>query len=314
MWQDVIKRLSDIDISIGKPAVSEATLAEALKKAPGRGVIIAVPVTAPEPGVSVMFFPLPIGSLIPERIINPQSTQLPSQFSDLHKSAFEELAGQAWQSVSEQFGGKLGRSFKTGQPEVALDAADNFLRKLPAFMGIEKFIVIEYPVRSGFGPASLIQIMPADFVNALFSPPAPERAARKKIEKEKPVPKPEKKKMQALDVKHIAPAPAAEPKKKASKPPSELISLPAGTKRNLEVLLDVPVTVTAEIGRARIPVEKLLNLAPGSVFELDTNHGKPIRVLVNGRVVALAQVVTVGDKFGAMVVEIVEPKKRLEEF
>jgi flagellar motor switch protein FliN len=306
VWQNAVRRMSGVELVIGKPVAAEVSRAEAEVKAPDRGVVVTVPVTVPAPGVNILYFPLPLAAIIPERIINPESEQTPAQFSDLHKSAFGELAGQAWSEAAAQLSTSLGRAFKTGKAVIALDSPGNLIRNLPAFVGIDRFVVIEYPVKSVYGAAKLVQLMPADFANALIVP----AGERKKSEKPKVAP--DGKKIQALDVKQLGADDAAARKRKAEKMPVEFARLPKGALRNINALLDVPVTLTAEIGRANITIEKLANLGPGSVFELDTDNGRPIRVLINGRVVALGSVITIGEKFGVRLVEIVEPEKRLE--
>ncbi len=82
--------------------------------------------------------------------------------------------------------------------------------------------------------------------------------------------------------------------------------------RNFELLLDVPLEVTAEIGRATLPLRDLLQLNQGSVVELDKLAGEPLDVLVNGKLVARGEAVMVNDKFGVRLTDIVSPSERLE--
>src|SRR5262245_33987467 len=71
-----------------------------------------------------------------------------------------------------------------------------------------------------------------------------------------------------------------------------------GRDVNLEVILDVPVTLSMEVGRTRIPIRNLLQLNQGSVVELDRAAGEPLDVFVNGTLVAHGEVVVVNEKFG----------------
>jgi flagellar motor switch protein FliN/FliY len=86
----------------------------------------------------------------------------------------------------------------------------------------------------------------------------------------------------------------------------------AETPRNFDLLLDIPLEVTAEIGRAKLPLRELLQLNPGSVVELMKLAGEPIDVLVNGKLVARGEAVMVNDKFGVRLTDIVSPSERLE--
>jgi flagellar motor switch protein FliN/FliY len=86
----------------------------------------------------------------------------------------------------------------------------------------------------------------------------------------------------------------------------------AEAPRNFDLLLDIPLEVTAEIGRAKLPLRELLQLNPGSVVELMKLAGEPIDVLVNGKLVARGEAVMVNDKFGVRLTDIVSPSERLE--
>ncbi len=80
----------------------------------------------------------------------------------------------------------------------------------------------------------------------------------------------------------------------------------------LDAILDVPVTVSMEIGRARISIRNLLQLNQGSVVELDRLAGEPMDVLVNGTLVAQGEVVVVNDKFGIRLTDIISPAERVK--
>src|ERR671923_845845 len=82
---------------------------------------------------------------------------------------------------------------------------------------------------------------------------------------------------------------------------------------NLEVILDVPVTLSMEVGRTRIPIRNLLQLNQGSVVELDRAAGEPLDVFVNGTLVAHGEVVVVNDRFGVRLTDVVSPAERLKK-
>lgn len=81
--------------------------------------------------------------------------------------------------------------------------------------------------------------------------------------------------------------------------------------RRLELLLDVPLDVSVELGRARMSINELLQLGPGSVVELDKVAGEPLDILVNQRLVARGEAVVVNDKFGVRITDIVSPSERV---
>src|SRR5271154_4852775 len=81
--------------------------------------------------------------------------------------------------------------------------------------------------------------------------------------------------------------------------------------RKLDLLLDVPLEVSVELGRSRLSIQNLLALGPGSVVELDKLAGDPLDILVNGRLVARGEAVVVNDKFGVRITDIVSRAERV---
>ena len=87
----------------------------------------------------------------------------------------------------------------------------------------------------------------------------------------------------------------------------------ANAELNLDVILDVPVSLSLEVGRARIPIRNLLQLNQGSVVELDRAAGEPLDVFVNGTLVAHGEVVVVNDKFGIRLTDVISPAERIKK-
>jgi flagellar motor switch protein FliN/FliY len=85
-----------------------------------------------------------------------------------------------------------------------------------------------------------------------------------------------------------------------------------GQEMNLNLILDVAVTLALEVGRARMSVRELLQLSPGAVVELDRLAGEPLDVLVNGVRIARGEVVVVNDKFGIRLTDVVSASERME--
>lgn len=86
-----------------------------------------------------------------------------------------------------------------------------------------------------------------------------------------------------------------------------------GRDVGLDVILDVPVTLSLEVGRTRLPIRSLLQLNQGSVVELERAAGEPLDVFVNGTLVAHGEVVVVNDKFGIRLIDVVSPAERIRK-
>ena len=106
-------------------------------------------------------------------------------------------------------------------------------------------------------------------------------------------------------------APRAPMEEFGSAPPSP--NLPVNLEGpNLDVILDIPVSISMEVGNTDITIRNLLQLNQGSVIELDRLAGEPLDVLVNGKLIAHGEVVVVNDKFGIRLHDVVSAKKRIE--
>lgn len=88
----------------------------------------------------------------------------------------------------------------------------------------------------------------------------------------------------------------------------------AGPKdKNLQLILDIPLRVTVELGRTKMPVSELLNLTQGSVIELAKLAGEPMEVYVNEKLIARGEAVVVNEKFGVRLTDIISPTERIEQ-
>jgi flagellar motor switch protein FliN len=110
---------------------------------------------------------------------------------------------------------------------------------------------------------------------------------------------------------------AAEPQA-AAQPAQIFPAFGANTVANsmmneLDMILDIPVQLTVELGRTKITIKNLLQLAHGSVVELDALAGEPMDVLVNGTLIAQGEVVVVNDKFGIRLTDIITPSERMRK-
>lgn len=116
-----------------------------------------------------------------------------------------------------------------------------------------------------------------------------------------------------------APSTPAEPAQQA-KPAQIFNNISADTPglspeaaKNLELVMDIPVQLTVELGRTKMPIRNLLQLAQGSVVELNELAGEPLDVFINGYLVAQGEVVVVNEKFGIRFTDIITPSERLKK-
>jgi flagellar motor switch protein FliN len=91
---------------------------------------------------------------------------------------------------------------------------------------------------------------------------------------------------------------------------AELAPGPAGGKPNLDLVRDIQVELSVELGRTQMLIQDIIELAPGKVIQLDKLAGQPLDVLVNGKLLAKADVVLVDDHYGVRITSIIEAKQR----
>lgn len=85
----------------------------------------------------------------------------------------------------------------------------------------------------------------------------------------------------------------------------------AGQMQDIQMVLDIPIQLSVELGRTKVPIKHILQLAQGSIVELDALAGEPMDVLVNGYLIAQGEVVVVNEKFGIRLTDIVTPSERM---
>lgn len=111
----------------------------------------------------------------------------------------------------------------------------------------------------------------------------------------------------ALDAEQGGPL-SGQPTTFNNPPPSGGSGVPVN---DINMVLDIPVQLSVELGRTKVPIKYILQLAQGSVVELDALAGEPMDVLVNGYLIAQGEVVVVNDKFGIRLTDVVTPSERL---
>jgi len=88
-------------------------------------------------------------------------------------------------------------------------------------------------------------------------------------------------------------------------------SAAAGSLQDIDLIMDIPVKLTVELGRTKMTIKELLRLAQGSVVSLDGLAGEPLDILINGYLIAQGEVVVVNDKYGVRITDIITPSERM---
>jgi flagellar motor switch protein FliN/FliY len=255
--------------------------------------VAQVPVQIAEGGKALLLFNESTAALMADLLIGGDGSNPAEQLSDLHLSALSEVGSQLSAAFLEGLGSGLGLSVTgvSGEllavPAAELPAAASELGA--ALVSLEFSLEVE-----GGLPSPFLFVIGEGTAAALTAGPA-----------------------------ETAPAPASTsthggfggsmnaPVVQAAQLSQLTGGLPAGSGNNLELLMDVPLRVTVELGRTEKMVKEVLSLGPGSVLELDKLAGEPVDILVNEKAIAKGEVVVIDENFGIRVTEILAPKDRV---
>ncbi|MDR3254606.1 MAG: flagellar motor switch protein FliN [Synergistaceae bacterium] len=248
--------------------------------------------------------------------------ELPAEANDLYLSAAQEglsqLVGSALTNLSSLMGGARisGEDTASGLEDSSTwlpfptDLADANVwvgRVDLTVEGVDPFsLSIVLPVSDALGLAARVR---AAMEPEPEAPPAPAQAAPAKPQQRPAAPQPQA----GGDAQYaMAPRPQGPP---VDARPVEFAQLGgsdfAGSPGNIDLIVDIPVRVTVELGRTRKTIGEVLALGPGSVVELNKMAGEPVDVLVNGKLIARGEVVVIDESFGIRVTEVVSRAERI---
>jgi flagellar motor switch protein FliN/FliY len=252
--------------------------------------------------------------------------ELPAEANDLYLSAAQEglsqLIGSALTSLSGLMGGVRLSA------ESSASALEESATWLPFSSEPEDYSVwagrVDLNVE-GVEPFSLNIIMPAPSASILAAkireamtpeeppaPPAPAAAPQPAPPQQKPQPAAAQQPPPPVSGPSLPPRPQGPP---VDARPVEFAQLGgsdfAGSLGNIDLIVDIPVRVTVELGRTRKTIGEVLALGPGSVIELNKMAGEPVDVLVNGKLIARGEVVVIDESFGIRITEVVSKAERI---
>ncbi|MFH1539893.1 MAG: hypothetical protein ABIH66_13150, partial [bacterium] len=151
------------------PKIMPLERPELFKKITTQGAIFAAPVAAPFHSLLIQFFPEDMGKLMPELGINPDARAAPPDFTDLHRSAMQEMFGNAWGSAAPALTDALGLPFKVGRGEVSWNSFPAFLENLPAAREVKNFTAALFRLTVEGAPSSISAVvMPSDLFERVY--------------------------------------------------------------------------------------------------------------------------------------------------
>jgi flagellar motor switch protein FliN/FliY len=276
--------------------VSQASAADLADKFFGGIAQVPVTVTGGASGKALLAFNESSAALMADLLIGGDGSNPSESLSDLHLSAVGEVGTQAATALFEGLGQGLGKAL-TGTAGDLAPAQAGDLPGLAAGLGAS-LVVAEFSLDvEGGMPSPFLLVLGESVAAALAGAGGGAGAATAAPQGG----------FSSGGFGGSMNAPVVQSAQLAQLTGS----LSAGAGNNLELLMDVPLQVTVELGRTQKMVKEVLSLGPGSVLELDKLAGEPVDILVNEKPIAKGEVVVIDENFGIRVTEILAPKDRV---
>lgn len=316
-------------VSITTPRVSLASLKEIQDQYPLPYLVIEVGYTQGITGTNLLAIREMDALIIADLMMGGDGTNPPTELNnELYMSAVSEAMNQMMGSVATSMSTVFKKKIDISPPHVNLvDFASSspFTNSVPADEQVVK-VAFRMEVEDLID-SEIMQILPVhvakEMVESLMTAVQPPAASTPQPKEESPKPAPASPAPQAVPSQPAATAGyAAQPAMAPRQQPAQNIavqpvqfaqltpsSVPV-TDTNIGLIMDVPLQVTVELGRTRKLIRDILELAPGSVIELDKLAGEPVDILVNGKLIAKGEVVVIDENFGVRITDIVSPLER----
>jgi flagellar motor switch protein FliN len=254
----------------------------------GRYVQVAMDYTGALSGKNLIVFNFSDAGSISSLMMGDDRGVPPADLSEAHQSTIQEFTNQLLSSMATQFSGSLGGGISTTPASLSMAGGGGDLQ-LPPGGDLVK-VTYDFAI-DGVLNSKLYHIMDMNMAQGL---------AGAMGVMQQPVSQPQQFQAHGGQV-GISPV---------KFPPLDE-GIPPGIGGNISLILDVPMTLTVELGRTTQLVQDILGLGEGSIIELDKLAGEPVDLLVNGKLIAKGEVVVIDENFGVRVTDIVSPAERL---
>jgi len=315
-------------VDITTPRVSVDTLGSIKDHYPLPYLVVEVGYTVGIDGNNILAIQEQDALIIADLMMGGEGTNPPTELNELYMSAVGEAMNQMMGSVSTSLSTMFSKKIDISPPKVNLVdlATSEPVSQLVA--NDEEIVKVAFRMEvEGLIDSEIMQILPIkiarEMVESLMSPATPEPAAAPPVSAPAPTatqpvmatPMPQAAMPEQQPMYYAAPASqTARVAPGVPVQPVQFAPLTAGgiavSDTNLGLIMDVPLQVTVELGRTKKLIKDILDLAAGSIIELDKLAGEPVDILVNGKLLAKGEVVVIDENFGVRITDIVSPMER----
>lgn len=244
-------------------------------------------------GGLLFLFPQSLGARIADMMMGGSGEPESFELDEVRISAITETMNQMMGAATTSLSEKTKKKVSIANLKVSL--LKKGTEPMMIFNPAQILVCVTYGIDLENGKSSTMMLLaPILFFKDIYNTIHPQASEQAKPKKEE-----SKVKVQPVQFQEF------------SKKEEAIVAPPSEFSGKLELLLDVPLKVVVELGRAKMTLKQILELNIGSLIELDKLTGEPVDILVNGRLVARGEVVVVDENFGVRITEIVSPKQRV---
>lgn len=276
--------------------------------------------------------------VITDLMMGGDGSNVADELSDLHLSAISEAMNQMMGASSTSLSSMLERKVDISPPKASLlDLSDSIQDEMTSFLDGE-FVMVSFKMEIGdIVDSQIMQLYPIDFAKDLYRKFVGEQAEATAPEEPVAAPEPTPVQPQQTAPQQTANVQQAQPQQQAMPQGVPMQAgmpqgqqplygmpvpdvnvqpvqfqqfnpsiVPLNQQENIDLIMDVPLEVTVELGRTNKSIKEILDFSPGTIIELNKLAGEPIDVLVNGKFVAKGEVVVIEENFGVRVTEIIK--------
>lgn len=321
-------------VDITTPHVSYITMEELARQQATPCVFIYISYRAGLEGNNVLILKEQDVKIITDLMMGGDGSNTDAELSDLHLSAICEAMNQMMGSASTSMSSMINEMVDISPPTATrVDFAEEFEEDMKDLLG-KIFVQVSFKMEIGdLVNSQIMQLYPIEFARMIYkrfanvaqgesapSEPAPAQAAAAPVQTPAPEAVPvQQQPVQPVNNAAVQQQPMAGMQPMYAAPPQDINIQPAQFQNfapmqnlggvapeNIDLIMDVPLEVTVELGRTSKSIKEILDFSPGTIIELDKLAGEPVDVLVNGKFVAKGEVVVIEESFGIRVTEIIK--------
>ncbi len=276
---EVLSKVLNKQVKIENPDVKTLTPDELELELPKNAIVIETEHTDGLRGMTYMVLLKEHGATMADLATGGDGTKPPEELTEVYLGALGDAIGKMIEAANLSLSTKIGRQISSSPPKIRVIDFEKKKTELDIFKETQ-LVKINYNIKVGdLFEGNLVQLIPTDMARPIIETME---------EKEAP------------SVLPTGPVQFAEARPPIPEVPS-----------NIQLLMDVPVEISVELGKTNKSLSDLLKMGEGYIMELDKMAGEPVDVLVNGRLVAKASVVVVDENFGVRITNIITPRERL---